>query len=118
MNQISAKAGELFAALRTVDRLRVYEDLGAIVDPPGALVGPPRLQWEAYCAEPTTATFVVIVGVALDERATETLFELVPLAADALANVEDATVATATPGVFNSNGTDLASYEITVEVSL
>jgi hypothetical protein len=118
VNQIKQAADDLFAALRTVKRLRVYEDLGATVDPPGALLGPPQLRWEAYCPDPTTATFVVIVAVALNERATETLWELVPLAAAALAEVDNATVGTATPGVFNANGTDLASYEITVEVSL
>jgi hypothetical protein len=120
MSIIKAKADELYAALKGVapDRLRLYEDLGATVDPPGVMLGPPRLQWESYCSELTSATFIVIVMAAMDERAMETLWDLVPLVSDAVSAVEDAVVTTASPGVFNANGTDLPSYELTVECSL
>lgn len=119
MTTVKEAAEQLEVALRTVEGVRVYRDPSATVDPPGVLIAPPRLRWEDYCAgPPTSATFVVIVMVAMDARAVEELWEWVPLVAAAIDTVPDAAVAAANPGVFNSGGTDLPSYEITVEVSL
>lgn len=118
MSIVKAKAEELETAAKTVPNVRFYRDLGATVDPPALVIGPPRLQWESYCVDPTSATFIVIVMVAMNERAQEALWDLVPLVAAAMSDVEDAVVTTASPGVFNAGGTDLPSYEITVEVSL
>ncbi len=118
MSQISDVRDSLNVALKTVQGLRVYSDLGESMDPPAAIVGPPRLNWEAQCPGPTSARFLVYVVVGADERALENLWRWVELAADALDGVLDATVIRADPGTFNSGGNDLPSYEITVEVSL
>lgn len=119
MTAVMAQAERLREALRTVEGVRVYEDPAATVRPPGAFVGPPRLQWETGCPEPTSATFVVIVMVAMDKRALERLMQLVPQVAEAIDELlAEAAVMRAEPSVFNSGGTDLPSYEITVEVGL
>ncbi|TKG58053.1 hypothetical protein [Prauserella endophytica] len=116
---VAERAEELRAAARTVDGVRVYEDPSATVRPPGVFVGPPRLQWQAMSSAPTSATFVVIVMVAMDKRALGRLLELTPRVAEAIDSLlPDAAVMSADPGVFLSGGTDLPSYEITVEVSL
>ncbi|PXY17350.1 hypothetical protein [Prauserella flavalba] len=116
---VAEHAEELRAAVRTVDGVRVYEDPSATIRPPGVFVAPPRLRWESGCPEPTSATFVVVVMVAMDKRSVERLLELVPRVAEAIDSLlPDAAVSTADPGLFNSGGSDLPSYEITVEVSL
>ena len=116
---VSEYGEQLRAAVRTVEGVRVYEDPSATVRPPAAVVGPPRLQWEAGCLGPTSATFIVIIMVALDKRAVEQLLDLVPKVADAIdEQVIDAAVISADPAIFNAGGTDLPSYELTVEVSL
>lgn len=118
MSAIADAAASLRAAAATVEGVRVYIDPGASLDPPAALVGPPRLEWQAYCDGPTSGRFLVIVAVKPDDRAMERLWELVPLVAAALETVPDVTVIRADPGVWTSGGTDLPSYEITTEVSL
>jgi hypothetical protein len=118
MNVVHAKALELEAAAKTVEGARFYRDLGTTMDPPALVIGPPRLQWEGYGGEPTSATFIVIVMVDMNERAQEALWDLVPLVSEAMSGVDDAVVMSATPGVFNANGTDLPSYEMNLEVAL
>jgi hypothetical protein len=118
MNAIETAAEELATALRSVPELRVYTDPGASVDPPAALVGPPQLTWGAYDVGPTAARFVVIVLVTADERAMVRLWDLVPQAAAAIEEVDDAVVRQANPGTFTTGGTELPCYEIQVEVSL
>ncbi|MFF5992584.1 hypothetical protein [Prauserella flavalba] len=119
MSTVTEAAERLNAALRTVEGLRVHGDPGANVDPPAALVGPPRLQWETVCAEPSSATFVVHVMVAMSERALGQLWDLVPRVTAAIDGLlPEVSVQTATPGVFTTGRTDLPSYDITVEVSL
>ncbi|PRX48681.1 hypothetical protein B0I33_104499 [Prauserella shujinwangii] len=119
-SSVAEAARRLLAAVETVDELRVYRAPGANVDPPAGFVGPPRLQWETGCPEPTTATFVVIVMVASNERVLEQLWELVPRVSEAVDELlPEAAVTTALPNMFTTgNGTELPSYEITVEVSL
>lgn len=108
----------LEASLRTVDGLRVYRDPGALIEPPAALVGPPAVTFDAYAPEPTTATFIVHLVVAANDRALERLWDLIPPVTAALATVTDAVVTRADPGVFNAGGTDLPAYAIEVETSL
>lgn len=116
---VEAAAGALIVALRTVEGLRVYDDPGAVIDPPGAIVGPPSLAWEGYCAGPSAARFLVVVAVALDERALPQLWELAPRVALAIeTDVPDAVVRRADPGVWAGGGVDLPSYELQIEVSL
>jgi hypothetical protein len=104
----------LESALKAVPNIRVYTSPGAVVDPPGVLVGPPALTWEAFSSDPTQATFVVYAITRADDRALERLWDLVPLVAAAVDTVPDAATTQANPSAFN----DLPCYEITVEVSL
>ncbi|OLT46487.1 hypothetical protein BJF85_16725 [Saccharomonospora sp. CUA-673] len=117
---VQQAATALEDALRHVDGARVYRDpAGAVADPPALLVGPPRLTWEGICGGPTSATFVVYVMAAMDERAVSRLWELVPVVAAAIdEHVRDAVVTEANPGVFDAGGNNLPSYELTVEVAL
>jgi hypothetical protein len=115
---VGAAAEALAEALRTVEGLRVHTDPGALLDPPAAVVGPPALAWEGYDAAPTSARFVVVVVVAMDERALPRLWDLVPLVAAAVDTVPDAVLRTADPGVWSANGADLPSYELLIEVAL
>lgn len=109
-------------AMRSLGDVRVYEDLSARVDPPGIVIGLPALSWGAMCpdAQPTQADFPLWVIAAMNSRAQETLWGLMPRVIEALeASGLDAVVpggASATP--YNSGGTDLPSYQLTVEVPL
>lgn len=107
----------LEAALKGVGGLR-YFPLGANVDPPGLVLGPPMLERRANCFEWTDATFSVFIVVGMDDRALERLQQFVTPVADALDAITDAVVRTATPGVYNSGSQDLPCYTLNVEVSL
>ena len=97
--------------------IRFVDDLAGRVTPPGVLVGPPLLEWEAYCREPTSARFVVHLAVAANERAVYRLLELLPVVTDALEQT-DATVVNAAPGVWLSDTSELPCYDILTEVAL
>jgi hypothetical protein len=112
---VAALAAAL-AAAEGLAGLRVYTDPSETVDPPAVVVGPPSLTWEGY-GPAAAATFPVFVVVALDERALQRLWELVPAAQAALEETE-ATARSATPIVFNSGGQDLPAYEITTDYPL
>lgn len=117
---VQAAADALAAAIATVPGVRVYTDPAAVVDPPGAVVGPPALRWEALATDPTSATFVVYVAVAVDSRALSRLWDLVPqvVAAIEASRDVDATIDHADPGTWLSGGAELPCYEVTVEVAL
>lgn len=116
---VKEAAEALQAALKTVPGTRVYTDPSAMVDPPGLVIGPPRLQWQTMCTGPTEAVFTVYVVTALNDRTLERLWELVPQVADAVDNnMYDAVVLRADPGVFPAGGPDLPAYEMTIEISL
>ncbi|WP_435583377.1 hypothetical protein [Amycolatopsis thermoflava] len=117
MRTVTEAAAQLEAALKSVDGLR-YVQLGSDVDPPGLVLGVPQLNWEGYGSAPATATFPVIVVVAMDDRALEQLWKLVTPVATAVDTVPDAVVQTADPGVFNAGNQDLPCYTLSVEVSL
>lgn len=118
MSTIEEASGALAAALRTITELRVYDDPGAVFDPPAALVAPPELTWDAYSSDPTGARFVVVVMVAADGQANRRLWDLVPRAAVAIETVEDAAVRQASPGLWTTGSTELPCYQIQIEVSL
>lgn len=118
MSVVKDMVDQLIEALKTVDGLRVYQEVGASESPPMAVLGPPSLTWEVYDTEPTSATFQVAVVVAMNERALERLWEFAPLVAAAVDTVPNAAVIRADPGAFESGGAKLPAYNITVECSL
>lgn len=117
MTPAQARAG-LLAALGTVDELRVESDVGAQLDPPAAMVGPPALTFGGPTSDPAGATFVVIVAVAADDRAVDRLFALLPEVTAAIESQTDAVVTGADPGAWQNGSTALPCYEISVEMSL
>jgi hypothetical protein len=114
---------QLLAALRTVEGLRVYGDPGATIDPPAAIVGIPAVGWRAFCPAPTSARWVLLLAVRMDDRATERLSQLLGPVVEAVetemkaAAVQDGPSA-ALPATLHSGGVELAAWEITVEVDL
>lgn len=110
---------QLRAALRTVPKLKVRSNVGEVLDPPAAVVGPPRLTPDAYGPELTTATFIVGLVVPDDERALPRLYDLIPLVTTALHNESSAVVVSADPGTWPAGGgLELPAYLIEVEMSL
>lgn len=120
MVAVATAAAELIAALKTVDTLRVISDGTAALDPPCALLGPPQLDWTVYnSSAPDQATFVVMVAVPADDRATERLWDLVVTVAAAIESVVDAVVRSAFPiSVAVGTSADLPAYQLQVEMSL
>lgn len=118
LTAIQEHTAELVAALRTVGGARYHEDLGATVNPPASILGPPSFMWETGVPFPTSARFLVYVIVAFGPRAVEQLVELVPIVAVAIEGLTDAVMIRADPGVYPSGGVDLPAYELQVEVSL
>lgn len=116
MTAIADGAGMLVTALTGVSG-QVYTDLGASVNPPCIMLGPPALEWEGVCVGPTSARWLVYVIVPADERAMERLWELVEPVADAIDGTP-AVVIRADPGVYAAGTQDLPCYEFQVEVSL
>lgn len=118
MSNVKEAADALSFALAAVPGVRVYTDLGAPVDPPGIVLGPPALTWEGPCSEPTTARFIAYVVVAADDRALPALWDLAPAVAEAVDAVPDAVVLRADPANFSSGGHDMPAYMIEIEVSI
>lgn len=116
MSAVTDAVAALREALGAVEGVRVYTDPAAVVDPPAVAVGPPALAWDGF-GPACSATFPVYVVVALDERALQRLWELVPAVQAALETTE-ATARVANPIVFTSGGQDLPAYEITTEFPL
>lgn len=116
MNAIQEKADALEAALRAVEGVRFYSFFGPKPDPgkEGAVVlALPRLTWDTYSDEPTGATFLVAVVVAVDERAGSRLWELTPRVVAAIEAVPGCAVREPVdPGEW----VGLPSYQILVEV--
>lgn len=110
---------QLREALRTVPKLKVSPNLGEVLDPPCAVVGPPRLTPEAYGPELSTARFVIGLVVAADDRALPRLFALLPPVTTALHEHSGAVVISADPGTWPAGGgLELPAYLIEVEMSL
>jgi len=115
MGAIADARTALADALRTVPSIRVYTTPNARVDPPGAVLSLPDLEFEAYCTEPTKATFSIALVAKLNERAVDVLEELVLSASTAIEAVESAVVLTARIGAWDDQ---LPAYELEVEVAL
>ena len=109
---------DLGGALTTVQDIRYQPDFGSKVDPPSTQVGPPALIWEAHCDAPTSARVTVFLIVAAEERAVDSLLDLLPVVTEAIESVPDAVVVEATPGAFNAGGIELPCYAITTEVAI
>lgn len=89
---------------------------GDLVNPPGVVLGPPSLTWDAYHSGPTRITVPVWAVVAADDRAIAALYEHLQAVTEALEESGELVVTTARPGVHPAGGSDLPAYEITVEV--
>lgn len=121
MTTVAEAVAELNAALKAIDSAHKIEvqEPGATIRPPSTVVSAlPSLEWEAYCDDPTSATFLVWLMVALDERAPERLRALLGPVVAALNSVRDATVVRADGVPYSANGSELPSYEITVQFAL
>lgn len=118
MSAIREAAEALAEGLRTVEGVIVYTDPSATVDPPGIVVGPPRLTYEAYVQGATTAAFRVVAVVAQTEDSLPALWDLVPQIDAAIETVTDAVVTLAAPGQWGEGTSTLPCYEFTVEMSL
>lgn len=118
MTAIRTAAEALTAALRSVAGLRVYTDPSAVVDPPGAFVGPPALSWETFTTDPVRASFFVYLVAAQNDRALESLWDLIPEVSAAVATYDRAAVISAEPGSWLSGRTELPAYVFTVETTL
>jgi hypothetical protein len=115
---LKAKAEAIAEALNAKD-IRNYVDPSVAMSPPAVLIGAPTLNFQAYCREPSSATYTLYLVVPLGAKPMEQLWDLVPKVTEALDEMPDAAVTTARPGgVFNNAGTDLPCYEIPTEVSL
>ena len=92
---------------------------GPLGNPPMALVPAPELTWDAVMGAPTEAVFEVVIAVAADERAIERLFLLLPIVTAAIDDADglDASVLSATPGVWRTGGTDLPCYFVRTEIA-
>lgn len=111
----------LIVAAQAVEGVHVVRgDQTGTMRTPAVVVGLPNTRWEAYCAEPTSATFRVSIVVALDEYAMGRLLRLLPLVHDAIEENTRATVTEAIAVPFDSplGAVGLASYELTTEFPL
>ena len=118
MSTVKDAADALLASLVPVEQVRRYADPGAVVDPPGVVLGAPALTWGTGCADPTEARWLVYLVVAASDRALEELWELLPIVVAALDSVPGAAVIRADPGAYLAGGPELPCYEIQVDYGL
>lgn len=120
MSAVARAAERLVEVLDQVPGVTVHRDpAAAVTATPAAIVGPPRLFWEAYTTEPSRAEFPVYLIDAPDQLTMVRLWDLLPRVTEALDNEADATVVTAAPLPWTSaESPGLPSYNITVEVKL
>lgn len=115
MTALSEAVDDLYAALGTVDGVRAYRGTGVRLDPPAAVVGPPRLTRGRYnTSAPTEATFQVAVVVGWSEYTLDELLRLEPLVSAAVYENTGAAVGDSTPGTWYAGGVDLPAYLIDV----
>jgi hypothetical protein len=107
----------LRAAARTVDGLRVFNDVGPAIDPPCVVVPVPVLTWEGLCG-PTNATFNIAI-VVRPKDASQALLTFLPLVVAAIETVDGAVVMRADPAVYpGTTAGDLPAYQVTVDYAL
>jgi hypothetical protein len=119
MSAVADAAVMLETALKapTPNTFATYRDMGAPLQPPAVILGPPSLLWEAGCNGPTSARFLLYVVVDASERAAEILWDLVVEVADIIDGTE-AVVVQANPASYVTANGDLPCYEMTVECAL
>jgi hypothetical protein len=115
---VSAAVAAIAEALSSVTGVRYYRQLGGSVDPPAAVLPPPRLSWGGMDPEPTDATFTVGLIVDRTGREVEQLEALLQPVVDALESVTDVVVTSADLGSYPAGGVELPAYLITLEVAL
>lgn len=111
--------GQIKAAIKTVNKVNVYDDPSATFRLPAALVFAPELTL-VIGADATEAAYPVIVMASGDKDVLKQLLALVPEIAAAIhEHTDDSVVVTsATPGNYDAGGQPLPCYLLTVEVSL
>jgi hypothetical protein len=112
---VAAATDALTTALRGVDGVRFYRQLGGAVDPPAVVLPIPRLVMGRMDPEPVEATYQVGLVADNSEWALETFIQ--PIVA-ALEGVTDAVVGPIDPGTYPGGSVQLPAYLITVEVAL
>ncbi len=119
-NSIQLARDDLAEALRTVEGLRVYDQLGEQVDPPAALVSLPRLTFDGpEPGVPMRATFIVPVFAAHEGDVSDSLAEWVLKVAPVIDETDNAVIVNAEPGTWPAGGKiELPAYLIEVEVAL
>lgn len=106
----------LKTALQTVDGIQVYEDAGASIQPPAAVIALPDLSWQTYNrAQPTSTSFSVFLVVKAGSDYALRLLTLVDAVSDALFTQTDAVITGASPGSYQTSSTELPCYVVTVE---
>lgn len=113
-NSVLDAVEALYAALATVEGVRVHRRLGESISPPGTALSPPTLQRQAMGSDPTNATFKVAVVVAESDQAMTEALRLEPLVAAALDALPNVAVGVSEPGSWQG----LDAYVITVEYGL
>lgn len=120
MSAVSDAAQAIAAAIKMVPKVRVYLDPTASVDPPGVVIGPPRLYWERMGSAPTKAQFDVLVVTPSSDTAMTKLWELVPAVAAAISDHSDGAVDDngAVPLPFTAGSASLPSYTLSITIPL
>ena len=99
-------------------RVSVQPDRGPNVDPPALVLGPPEIEWDTGCLEPTSARFSVLVIVTDDDRSLDRLLPLVRSVADVINEVDNVVVLRARPGRYTAHDGEAPAYEIVCEAAL
>ena len=116
---IRSIADALADLLTEIEGLRVERRPGAAPAPPALYVPPATMSWDGYAAAPTEASFELVLAVAADERAVETLYDLLPQVTETIdGSTVDAVVKSAEPGVWRVGAVELPAYFITVEAAI
>lgn len=113
---------ELKAALKLVPGIGsfVYTDLGADIQRPALVIGPPTIRFEAAApGVPTGAGFTVFAVVDSDQYAAEKLWELVPQVVSAVEEHTSGCLAgEATPTAYPVGTSELPAYAIPIDMPL
>lgn len=103
----------------TVPGVQFYTDPGAGINLPAAVLSLPTFDWSNYSqADPTDATFTLYVVVKADGYVISVIEPIMMQIVEALYSGTDLVVSHAVPGTFESGGTQLPAYVVTVEALL
>jgi hypothetical protein len=119
MNSIQKARAALADVLSEIKGLRVYRQLGEVVDPPAVMVSLPRIEYDGRPGEATSATFTIPLFAAMEGDTSDQLAHWEPIVTKVLDGLNDqVTVTASAPGTWPAGGTDLPAYLIEVEVAL